>query len=93
MSKRCPECHHVNDDTRIFCSACGAALDSNIRLIQDLEKQKKAPAKQEPKPQKSEVNVRSTASEETPEKKGSPLPWIILGLAAVAAVVVWLVLF
>ena len=33
----------MNDDSRIFCSACGNPLDAQLRLIQDLEKQKKAP--------------------------------------------------
>ena len=40
MSKRCPECHRVNEDSRIFCTYCGATLDAHLRLIQDLEKQK-----------------------------------------------------
>ena len=43
MSKRCPGCGQINDDSRIFCSACGEPLDAQLRLIQDLEKQKKAP--------------------------------------------------
>ena len=43
MSKRCPGCGQMNDDSRIFCSACGNPLDAQLRLIQDLEKQKKAP--------------------------------------------------
>lgn len=45
MSKRCPGCGQINDDSRIFCSACGEPLDAQLRLIQDLEKQKKAPQK------------------------------------------------
>lgn len=45
MSKRCPDCGQINDDSRLFCSACGEPLDAQLRLIQDLEKQKKAPQK------------------------------------------------
>ena len=36
MSKRCPECRRVNEDSRIFCTYCGATLDAELRLIQDL---------------------------------------------------------
>ena len=43
MPKRCPGCGQMNDDSRIFCSACGNPLDAQLRLIQDLEKQKKMP--------------------------------------------------
>ena len=54
MSKRCPECLYTNDDSRIFCSACGAPLDAQLRLIQDLEKQKKAAPKEAPAPRKDD---------------------------------------
>ena len=48
MSKRCPECRFMNDDSRLFCSSCGATLDSDLRLIQNLEKQKAIPSKNAP---------------------------------------------
>lgn len=48
MSKRCPECLHMNDDSRIFCSSCGAPLDAQLRLIQDLEKQQSVAPKEAP---------------------------------------------
>ena len=83
MSKRCPECRFVNEDSRIFCASCGAPLDANLRLIQDLEKQQAAPAPKKEAKQKEEMslNVNREAPE---EKKTSVLPWIILGLAVVA---------
>ena len=52
MSKRCPECLRVNEDSRTFCSNCGATLDPELRLIQDLEKQKQISSKAEPAPQR-----------------------------------------
>lgn len=54
MSKRCPDCGYVNDDSRIFCSACGEPLNSDLRLIQDLEKQSKKPAQQAPVSRKAD---------------------------------------
>ena len=26
MSKRCPDCHRLNDDGRIYCAFCGEPL-------------------------------------------------------------------
>ncbi len=45
MSKRCPDCGFVNEDSHIFCASCGAALDEQMRLIQNLEKQQTIPSK------------------------------------------------
>lgn len=50
MSKRCPDCHAINEDSRVFCSSCGAPLDAELRLIQNLEKQKKISPKQDQTP-------------------------------------------
>ena len=48
MSKRCPACGLMNSDSKIFCASCGEPLDAELRLIKDLEKQKKAPVKETP---------------------------------------------
>ena len=84
MSKRCPECHRTNEDSRIFCSYCGATLDPNLRLIQDLEKQKDQPNETKPTMQRGDVNFHVTRSAPR-EEKHSAAPWIILGLIVIAA--------
>jgi len=87
MSKRCPECHYVNEDSHIFCASCGAPLDAKLRLIQDLEKQKAAPP---PKEEKKEEMSFYVSREPKEEKKRAVWPWIVLGLAvAAAAVAAW----
>lgn len=103
MSKQCPDCRFVNDDSRVFCSSCGAPLDAELRLIQDLEKQKdslskaapkaasKPESKPESRPRKNDDDDYEFTSLRTEEKK-SPMPWIILGLIAVIAVAAWLML-
>ena len=88
MSKRCPECLYTNDDSRIFCSACGAPLDAQLRLIQDLEKQKEL--SKEPAAPKQRGDVNFYTPRRTPQKKkSSAVPWVIFFLAAAAAVAVW----
>ncbi len=87
MSKRCPECHRVNEDSRIFCTYCGATLDGLLRLIQDLEKQKELSKTPEPAKQRGDVNFYVSRSAPQKKKK-SAAPWIILGLI-VAAAAVW----
>lgn len=89
MSKRCPGCGQINDDSRIFCSACGGPLDAHLRLIQDLEKQKIVPQKEEAPRREDDDDYVPPVSR---EKKTSPLPWIVLGLVAVVVVVVWFLL-
>lgn len=91
MSKRCPECRNMNEDSRIFCAYCGATLDANLRLIQDLEKQKESPAETDGRKQRGDVNFYTSRSAPKKKEKKSAAPWIILGLIAVA-VVLWLVL-
>lgn len=87
MSKRCPECHRTNEDTRTFCAYCGATLDPHLRLIQDLEKQQDTKPQQKTDARKEDMSfyVSRSAPE---EKKKSAAPWIILGLI-VAAAALW----
>ena len=100
MSKRCPDCGFLNEDSRIYCSSCGELLDAELRLIQNLEKQKNAPSKSQPA--RTEASQAQTAPKRrndddddyvprkmAQEKKSSPAPWIILGVV-VAAVIIWL---
>ena len=88
MSKRCPECLYTNDDSRIFCSACGAPLDAQLRLIQDLEKQKEL--SKEPAAPKQRGDVNFYTPRRTPQKKkSSAAPWVIFFLAAAVAMAVW----
>ena len=91
MSKRCPDCRFVNEDSRIFCASCGAPLDAQLRLIQDLEKQKEAPKAPPPDRQRGEINI-SRSHTSAPEKKSGATPWIILGLIAVIAAAAWFML-
>lgn len=86
MSKRCPGCGQMNDDSRIFCSACGGPLDADLRLIQNLEKQKAVPQKEKAAPRQDDEDDYVPPAPR--EQKKSPLPWILLGVAVVAVVVV-----
>ena len=86
MSKRCPDCGAVNEDSRIYCASCGEPLDAQLRLIQDLEKQKESEPKKRTDARKEDMSFYVTRSAPK-EKKKSAAPWIILGLIVVAAAV------
>ena len=102
MSKRCPDCGFVNEDSRIYCSSCGELLDAELRLLKDLTDQtsgpknptyKTPPPRREPDRSPRPFYDDDYAPPKLAKKKkssGAAL-WIILGLAA-AGVVLWLVL-
>lgn len=101
MSKRCPDCGFVNDDSRIYCASCGELLDSDLRLIKQLERQTAEPRKsvredvllkEEDVPKKDNYDENYVPSKVSKEKKFNPVPWIVLGVAAVAVVVLLIVL-
>ena len=87
MSKRCPECHRINEDSRIFCTYCGATLDAELRLIQDLERQKELSKTPSPTKERGEVNFY-VSRKPAENKKNSTLPWVLLGVAAIV-VIAW----
>ena len=77
MSKRCPGCGQINDDSRIFCSACGEPLDAQLRLIQDLEKQKKALRRRAPTLAMSMTTTTSLPPHGKRRRASSPgLSWV-----------------
>lgn len=103
MSKRCPDCGAVNEDSKIYCASCGEPLDAELRLMRDLENMKKAPPppkeekpapKEKPAPhkKKSDDDDDFTYKKMAKEKKSNPVPLIILGVAVVAAIIAFLVL-
>ena len=101
MSKRCPDCGFVNEDSRIYCGSCGEPLDAELRLIQSLEKQKKnAPTKgAAPKddPQPASRRVSKDDDDYVPrriaqEKKSSAAPLIILGVIVAVVIIAIIVL-
>lgn len=103
MSKRCPDCGFVNEDSRIYCSSCGGLLSSDLRLIQDLEKQKGAPSKNastkniSSQEQPARRQNKSDDDDYVPPKKAAQeesksSAWVILLLVAAAAVVAFFLL-
>lgn len=95
MSKRCPDCHRLNEDERIYCAFCGEPLDANVRMIKSLEKEISTTSKEVEKSAPSRDDDDDTYEYIPPLKnrrreKSSAAPWVLL--LAVAAVVVWFVL-
>lgn len=88
MSKRCPDCHRLNDDGRIYCAFCGEPLDNNVRMIQSLEKEisaaPKETAQSAPREDGGDDDYEYIPPVKTRQKKGSAVPWLILLAAAIA---------
>ncbi len=100
MSKRCPDCGFVNEDSRIYCGSCGSLLDKELRLLKDLTDQtsgprkptyKTPPARREPIPPRDFYDEDYAPPRLSRKKKSSGAAvWIVLGLVVVAAaVLVW----
>jgi len=95
MSKRCPDCGTINDDSRIYCAACGEPLDTDLRLIQDLSAKKKPvpvreefPDEPEPAPiPKKDDGEDGDLGKLAKGKKSNPLPWILLAVGIVVVIV------
>lgn len=97
MSKRCPHCGFVNDDTRIYCGSCGELLDKELRLLKNLSDQASGPWKPEPKAPPS--SRESVPPKEQPDEDYVPSKlaqkqektnialWIGLGAVLIAAVI------
>ena len=86
MAKKCPRCGRSNENAMHFCAYCSAALDSDVKLLMDLENRNKRNA--------SRAASRYDEDEEEiirpvrQEKEKSKAPWVIL-ILAVAAAAVW----
>lgn len=106
MSKRCPDCGFVNEDSRIYCGSCGELLDAELRLIKSLEAQKTSapvreasPApKSKPAPEPKPVPRPKNDDEDydlgkmAQDKKSSSLPWILLAVGILVVVAGLLIL-
>lgn len=89
MSKRCPACGFVNDNSRIYCGSCGEPLDAQLRLMKDLNNQatgekkptyKEPPARHDPTSRafRSEFDDDVMPQKLAQKKKSSAAPWLIL---------------
>ena len=85
MSRRCPECLRANEDSRTFCTHCGATLDPHLRLIQDLERQTETASQKQAEARKEDLSFYVNRAPQE-EKKHRVIPWLLLALAAAAAV-------
>lgn len=98
MSKRCPGCGFVNEDSRIYCGSCGELLDSELRLLKDLTDQTSGPKKptyKAPPPRREPIPPKDLFNEDyvppklsRKKKKTGAAPWIILVILIAAAVLI-----
>ena len=95
MSKRCPDCGFINEDSKIYCGSCGELLDAELRLIKKLDDQASGPKKpanttpppsREPVPPRDHFDEDYVAPKLAQEKKKSAIwIWIALGVVLVVA--------
>ena len=93
MSKRCPDCGFINEDSKIYCGSCGELLDAELRLIKELNDQtagpkkptyKTPPPRREPVPPRDRFDEDYAAPKLAREKKKSGAGlWIVLGIVLV----------
>lgn len=93
MSKRCPDCGFINEDSKIYCGSCGELLDPELRLIKQLNDHtsgpkkstyKEPPARREPIPPKNRFDEDYVAPKLAQKKKKSNVGlWLFLGIVLV----------
>ena len=93
MSKRCPDCGFINEDSKIYCGSCGELLDADLRLIKKLNDQTSSPRNstntpssppREPVPSRDHFDEDYVAPKLGQEKKKSSVwLWIALGIVLV----------
>ena len=94
MSKRCPDCGFINEDSKIYCGSCGELLDAELRLIKQLNDQTSGPRKptsKEPPPRQEPVSPKNRFDDEDyvapklaqEKKKPNAVLWLVLGVALI----------
>ena len=93
MSKRCPDCGFINEDSKIYCGSCGELLDAELRLIKELNNQttgpqkparQTSPSQRESAPSRDHFDEDYAAPKLSQEKKKSDAGlWIVLGIVLV----------
>lgn len=88
MSRRCPSCGNINDDSLGFCSECGEPVDPDVRLAMDLKDAtaNRQPKKQASQPRHDNYTYEPVADDEDDGRK-SPLLWLLLAVLAFALIV------
>ena len=107
MGKVCGSCGTpAESDDKLFCSFCGKPLGDDLKLIVDLEKMKPARAagavegragtnEKDPKSGKAKLDDEDyevPVRQEKPKGKGGLIAGIVIGVAAVALIVYFVVL-
>lgn len=86
MAKKCPQCGRSNEDAMHFCVYCSAALDSDVKLLMDLEKRSKASGSSTASRRRNDDEDEFIPPVSRPQKKSSGLLPLLVLAVAVAAV-------